>query len=374
MTSRTGRSPRAVLLAGVMAVALAFGVAACGGSDSSSSSSSSGGGSGSGGQKKAAKDVTLAMITATTTQNAFQEMAFGAKAAAGVEGVKLNSAAPNGVNGPQEVQLFQAAMQTSKDGIATMTTTPDLFVRPFAQAVQRGIPQVSVDTPPPAGSNVTTFVGNDNVQVGQNLANAMLEKIPESAKGEIVLGNPIPGLPVLDLRVQGIKQVLQQKRPNIKLVGPLNTGPEPTQNYNAWTGIVKAHPNAIAFLDPGDQAAVSLARIQKQTGKKLLVGGADVDPIALQAVKDGRVYALADPEHWLKGYIAIALLARQARDGKALPKGWWNPGASLVNSKNIDEILARQKDNSTRASYYKATVDKELANPSQYLKPLPTGK
>src|SRR4051812_4298645 len=372
MSSRTGGSPRALLLAGVMAVALAFGVAACGGSDNSSSSSGSSSGSGSTGGK-AAKKVTLAMITATTTQNAFQEMAFGAKAAAGTEGVKLNSAAPNGINGPQEVQLFQAAMQTSKDGIATMTTTPNLFVRPFSQAVARGIPQVSVDTPPSPGSKVDTFVGNDNVQVGQVLANAILQKIPADAKGEIVLGNPIPGLPVLDQRVAGIKQVLQQKRPNIKLVGPLNTGPEPTQNFNAWTGIVKAHPNALAFLDPGDQAAVSLARIEKQTGKKLLVGGADVDPIALQAVKDGRVYALADPEHWLKGYIAIALLARQARDGKALPKGWWNPGASLVNAKNIDEIQQRQRNNGTRTAYYKATVDKELANPSAYLKPMPGG-
>jgi ABC-type sugar transport system substrate-binding protein len=368
MSTRLRRSPRAVAVAGALVVAMAFGGAACGGSGSSSSGSSSGG------QKEAAKDVTLAMITATTTQNAFQEMAFGAKAAAGVEGVKLNSAAPNGINGPQQVQLFQAATQTSKDGIATMTTTPDLFVRPFSQAVARGIPQVSVDTPPPPGSNVTTFVGNDNVQVGQVLADAILEKIPEDAKGEIVLGNPIPGLPVLDQRVEGIKQVLRQTRPNIKLVGPLNTGPEPTQNFNAWTGIVKAHPKALAFLDPGDQAAVSLARIEKQTGRKLLVGGADVDPIALQAVKDGRVYALADPEHWLKGYIAIALLARQARDGKALPKGWWNPGASLVTSKNVDDILQRQQNNSTRAAWYKATVDKQLANPSQYLKPLPTGK
>ena len=165
MSSRPGRSPRAV----------ALGLAACGGG-------SSGGADTAGGGKRAAKDVTLAMITATTTQNAFQEMAFGAKAAAGVEGVKLNSAAPNGINGPQEVQLFQAAMQTSKDGIATMTTTPDLFVRPFSQAAARGIPQVSVDTPPPPGSNVDTFVGNDNVEVGQVLANAILAKIPANAR------------------------------------------------------------------------------------------------------------------------------------------------------------------------------------------------
>jgi ABC-type sugar transport system substrate-binding protein len=365
------RSPRTVLSAGLLVVAIVLAVAACGGSSGGGSSSGSSSG---GGQTKSAKDVTLAMITATTTQNAFQEMAFGAKAAAGVEGIKLNSAAPNGINGPQEVQMFQSAMQTSKDGIATMTTTPDLFVRPFAQGVARGIPQVSVDTPPPPGSNVTTFVGNDNVALGASLANTMLKKIPADAKGEIVLGNPIPGLPVLDQRVAGMKQVLQQQRPNIKLVGPLNTGPEPTQNFNAWSGIVKAHPNAIAFMDPGDQAAVSLARIQQQTGKKLLVGGADVDPIALQAVKDGRVYALADPEHWLKGYMAIALLARHARDGKPLPKGWWNPGGSVITSQNIDQILARQKSNATRTAFYKALVAKELANPSQYLKPLPTGK
>jgi ABC-type sugar transport system substrate-binding protein len=347
------------------AALIAFTVAACGGDDGGTSGSGDGG-------AKAARDVSLAMITATTTQNAFQEMALGAKAAAGVEGVRLNSAAPNGVNGPQEVQLFQAAMQTSKDGIATETTTPDLFARPFAQAAARGIPQVSVDTPPPAAGKVETFVGNDNVEVGAVLANAMLARIPASARGEVVLGNPIPGLPVLDQRIAGMKRVLQQKRPNLKLAGPFNTGTEPTQNFNAWRGIVKAHPNAIAYLDPGDQAVVSLARIQQQTGRKLLVGGADVDPVALQAVKDGRVYALADPEHWLKGYIAIALLARRATDGTELPKGWWNPGAALITARNVDEVLARQKDNATRTAYFKDTVARQLADPERYVKPLPT--
>ena len=136
MSSRRGRS-RAVALAAPVLAALALGVAACGGG-------SSGAGGTTGGGKQAAKDVTLAMITASTTQNAFQEMAFGAKAAAGVEGVKLNSAAPNGINGPQEVQLFQAAMQTSKDGIATMTTTPDLFVRPFRRNDKQDIPTHSL--------------------------------------------------------------------------------------------------------------------------------------------------------------------------------------------------------------------------------------
>ena len=70
---------------------------------------------------------------------------------------------------------------------------------------------------------------------------------------------------------------------------------------------------------------------------------------------------------------AIALLARQARDGKALPKGWWDPGAALVTAKNVDAILARQRTASTRTAFYRARVDEQLANPSAHLRPLPGG-
>jgi ABC-type sugar transport system substrate-binding protein len=353
----------AAVAAGGAGLALAVGASGCGGDDAEG-----------GAERKAASQVTLAMITASTVQNAFREMALGAKAAAGAEGIRLTSAAPNGINGPQQVQLFQAAMETSPDGIATEAVRPDLFARPFAQAAGRGIPQVSVDTPPPAGSRVETFVGNDNLEVGAVLATAMLAQIPPGARGEIVLGNPMPGQPVLDQRIAGMTRVLRAERPNIRLRGPFTTGSEPAQSDRAWTGIVKAHPNAIAYLDPSDQAVLSLARIQQRTGRRLLVGGADVDPVSLQAVKDGRVYALADPEHWLKGYIAIALLARQARDGTPLPKGWWNPGAALITARNVDDVIARQRSNATRAAYFKATVDKQRANPERYIEPLPTAK
>lgn len=45
---------------------------------------------------------------------------------------------------------------------------------------------------------------------------------------------------------------------------------------------------------------------------------------------DGTVTALVSPEHWLKGYIALKLLADKAPEGKALPKGFWNPGQLTV--------------------------------------------
>ena len=149
---------------------------------------------------------------------------------------------------------------------------------------------------------------------------------------------------MLEQRNQGFKEVMQKERPGMKFL-VFDAKQSPTDNFNTWSAQVKAHPDALAYVGPGSQAAVSLARIQRKTGgKKLLVGACDLDPVALQGVKDGYVEALIRPEHWLKGYIAIKLLADAKQDGKALPEGGWNSGALTVNTDNIDEIIARQKD------------------------------
>ena len=52
----------------------------------------------------------------------------------------------------EQVQLFQAATRSSKDGVAMMTLTPDLFIRPLQTAGSQNVPLVAVDVPPPQGT------------------------------------------------------------------------------------------------------------------------------------------------------------------------------------------------------------------------------
>src|SRR4051794_26913725 len=348
------------------ALVLALGVAACG-DDSSSSGGGGGGGS---------KEAKLAFVYPTTTTNFAQEMALGAKAAADDSpGVKLTESAPAEVNGPKQVQLFQAATRSSKDGVAMMTLTPDLFLRPLQTAASQDVPLVAVDVPPPKGAEeaVKLLIGNSNEEIGQDLAKALLPKILKDAKGQVLIGTDTPGLPVLEQRNKGFQDVMKQERPGLTYL-VFDAKQSPTDNFNTWSAQVKAHPNAVAYVGPGSQAAVSLSRIQRKPGqKKLLVGADDLDPVALQGVKDGYVEALVSPEHWLKGYIAVKLMADAAQSGKPLAEGWWNPGALVVNQDNLDDILARQKDPASRAAYFKDEVSKQLASPDQYLKPMPTG-
>jgi ABC-type sugar transport system substrate-binding protein len=362
------RSLIAVLAAGALALAGCSSANKSAGKDESSSTSGS--------QSSSSKDVDVAFVYPTTTTNFAQEMALGAKAAAdGGKGINLTESAPAQVDGPKEVQLFQAATRTSKDGVAMMTLTPDLFLRPLQTAAQKNVPLVAVDVPAPKGAEdaVKLLIGNSNVEIGEDLAKALLPKIPKDAKGQILIGTDTPGLPVLEQRNQGFQNVMKKERPGITYL-VFDAKQSPTDNFNTWSSQVKAHPDAIAYVGPGSQAAVSLSRIQRKPGqKKLLVGADDLDPVALQGVKDGYVEALVSPEHWLKGYIAVSLMAQAAQSGKPLAEGWWNPGALTVNKDNIDEIMARQKDAASRTAYFKDIAQKQLDSPDQYLKPMPTG-
>jgi ABC-type sugar transport system substrate-binding protein len=343
---------------------LALAVAGCGDDDGGAGA---GGGGGGGGEAK------LAFVYPTTTTNFAQEMALGAKAAADdTEGVKLVESAPANVDGPKQVQLFQAAVRSSPDGVAMMTLTPELFIRPLQQAGEDGVPLVAIDVPAPAGTEdaVKLLIGNSNVEIGEDLAKALLPDIPEDAKGDVMIGTDTPGLPVLEQRNQGFMDLMKKERPGLKFI-VFDAKQSPTDNFNTWSAQVKAHPDAIAYVGPGSQAAVSLSRIQRASGQKLLVGACDLDKVAMQGVKDGLVKALISPEHWLKGYLGIKLMADAKLEGKELPEGMWNSGALEVNAGNIDEILARQENAQSRLDYFKDEVSKQLSNPDQYLGPMP---
>jgi ribose transport system substrate-binding protein len=349
-----------------LVAALLFAAAACSGSTSSSSSSAAGGGGGS--CATAHKRLKLAFVYASTTQNPFQEMALGAKEAADEDGnVSLTESAPNGINGPQEVALFEAAARNSTDGVAYMTTTPDLFVRPLNSAVDAGVPVIAVDAVPPKGAKVTTAVANSNEKLGELLGDAFVKANPDP-NGEVVLGNDIPSLPLLVQRMNGVIKVIKEKLPNVKISGPYDSKSEPTENYNAWKALVQAHPDAEAFIGVGGQDGVSLPLIEKQTGRKFFIGSADLPPEAIQAVKDGRIFALSSPEHWMKGYIALHLLIEAKRTCTAIPQGWWDSGNLLVDKSNIDDIIARQQTPQSRAAWFKKVIAEQLA--AKPLRPL----
>lgn len=334
---------------------------ACSGSGSNSADGGSGGQSGN--CATATAKLHLGFVYADTTQNPFQEMALGAQWAAKEDGnVDLKTSAPTPLNNPQEVTMLQSLGRQATDGIAYETVAPELFGRALKDITGRGIPVIAVDAAPPANSGVTTFVGNSNTDLGRLLGEAFVAQNPDP-NGTVVLGNDIPSLQLLVQRLNGVQEVLKQKLPTMKVEGPLNSGSTNTENYTLWKSIVNSHPDATAFIGVGAADGFNLPLIEKQSGRSFLIGSADLPPDALKAVKDGQVFALSSPEHWMKGYIAMHLLIHAKRTCTAIPTGWWDSGNLLVDKSNIDAILDRQQSPDARAAFFKDEIAKQLANP-----------
>jgi ABC-type sugar transport system substrate-binding protein len=365
MQSKPARSKLlSVLIYYTTVLALITFLAACGGT--SGSTTTSGG--------KSPSDIHVGIVTETSSLNFAAEMAAGAQYAANQYHVSAQIVAPPNIDDEAAVKLFQDLTRTARGGIAVMTLAPDLFVRPETLAVSQGIPVIAVDVEAPASTGITTYVGNDNVGAGAMLADEAIKHIPQNAKGTVIVGIDTPGVPTLIYRSDGIKQEFQRLRPNVQVLGPFDSKQEPQENYNAWTSLIKAHPDALAYLGVGDTDNASLARIKQANHGTYLTAAFDLNAVGLQAVASGTNFALVDPQHFLKGYVAMRLLIEHALHGTAIPNGWWNPGAQLVTQSNVQTIIARQQNLATKGKYYQPIIDKEFANPAAQIKPYDQAK
>ncbi|MET7336851.1 substrate-binding domain-containing protein [Nonomuraea sp. NPDC005650] len=316
---------------------------------------------------RAAGDVHVAFVAAAANLNFSQEMMEGAKYAGTELGADVQVVAPPGPDGQAEVGLFQQVVATAKDGVGVMTLNPELFTRPAADAIAKGVPVVAADVPL---SGVATLVSNDNPAAGAMLADAVLARLPAGEKGTVVLGVPTPGIPVLEHRAKGMKDELTAKNPNLQVLGPFDSKQQPDESYKAWSGLVRAHSDALAFMDAGDPAAFNLPKIRQETNGDWLCAAFDLNDAGLAAIKSGQSVGVVDPQHWLKGYVTTRLLIERALGKRELPKGFWDSGAAMVTKDNVDEIIARQQSPQARAAWYKKLITEQFANVEGRMKPL----
>lgn len=254
-------------------------------------------------------------------------------------------------------------------GIALFQQATDLFSPLVTKGQERGIPIIAVDNKMDGTNDVGLFIGNDNHLLGEQLADEVIKRLPEDAQGEIVLGTPLPGVPVLDLRAQGIRDQFRKRLPGVDVVGPLDTKQDPLVNRSTWKGIIAANPTALAYVGTADQDAVSLAALRKRHRGPWLAGAFDVDRRVLPSVKAGDL-VLMSPEHFVKGALAGHWQAQHAKDGQPLPKGWlYTPGLAVTQA-NVDEITKRESSETAREAWFKPHVEQILDHQARYLRPM----
>lgn len=329
-------------------------LSSCGGNGSSSGGSSSSGSSSGKSKPRLAMQLALTGIPfSTQTANGGQDGAQAAGASITVEG-------PPTIDPTASIKQFNDLVATQPDGIIEFPVPAALWVHPLSQAAHQGVKVVVIHVPPSAGSDVNLYVGMQEKQAASQLAQLFVQKLGKNARGEIVLGIGPAGEPVNENRILGYKETFAKEMPNVTVLGPFTTGSDPIKNLAAWTSIVQAHPNALAYLGTTDQDSGSLAKLKAEHGGKALVGAYDpaITNGALAAIADGRMLAGVEQQPYLRGYIAARVLGLAAKEGKPVPKGWIDTGIEIVTRSNAAAITGQQQSLAATRAFYKPLIAK----------------
>ena len=186
-------------------------------------------------------------------------------------------------------------------------------------------------------SKPTVHFGANQEAVGAAMADAMEKKFPNGAKFIFLDGEPGSGSAVL--RAKGFFDAIEKVKDKYQLVARQTAkwqrpeGLRVTQNILTSLGY---QPDAIVSAnDDMALGAIEALRSEKIPSGKVVVIGCDAMPDALNAVKDGWMYATVDQR--LGGQVRTALDAMTAflRDKKPLTAATLAP--VIVTSDNITD-------------------------------------
>ena len=294
--------------------------------------------------------------------NAFTErMRQGAIDAAADYGVTLDVFGDASFDTATHQGFFDAALQGGYQGIAVVTNPGSQWITPIQQAIDAGIPLI--------GANVTgletglkAWVGQDEFNSGVILGEQMKTKLAEANmnEGSIVVGICAPAAQVLQDRYNGFKKAMEGTNYQVSEAYEVLI-PVP-DNYSRWENLVAANPDAVAMVGLCSIDIPNLAQLKERNSATWLVGGYDLDPPTLDAIKSGLAAVTVGQQEYLQGYLPIRALAEHLINGTPMVTGWLECPTEIVDASNVDQYVSRQTDNAVQKEYYARYMAENFAD------------
>jgi ribose transport system substrate-binding protein len=301
--------------------ALAMGTAACGGSDSGDSTTSGGGGEG-------GKSTKAAIVVKNFTNPFWVALRDGADAegkSLGVEYAVEGGASETDAAG-QNAKISTLVNQ-GYNCFAAASVNSSNVITPLLAASRKGDPIISLDTPidpdaaEKAGLKLTSFIGSNNVKVGQTAGEYMLKLL--NGKGQVLLLEGTPGaIPGID-RINGFTEAVKGK---LDIVQKQPANFERNKGLDVAQAMLKVHPDVTGIYAANDLMALGAAQAVQNAGKtgKIMVIGNDGISEALQAVESGKMAGTVSQYPYLMGVLAVDACQALAQ-GKSVPASVESP-------------------------------------------------
>lgn len=217
---------------------------------------------------------------------------------------------------PKQTADVETAIVQGVDGIVISPREVDAMAPAIQQAVDAGIPVVTIDRRVDKVPGVLAHVGADNVKGGEAQAHLIMELFPDGANIINLQGTP-GASPAID-RNKGLHDVLDQHADKYKFVF------EQTANFRradglsvteaALSGLEDAPDVIVAGNDDMILGAIEALKARNIEGVVTL--GFDALPEALAAVRDGTLTSTVEQFPGGQSRQAVQALVKFLRDGE----------------------------------------------------------
>ena len=362
MRSRTALSSLAVLTTAALLVAGCSGAATIKPTEPASVAPTSAPTAGAGGPVGRCDDASRAKVGMVTHVPVpfTQQIVQGAKDAAADYNVDFEVVGPSGYDPDTAVTMLKGLISKKPDGLFVLPAPAEAFTAVFAEADKAGIPLVAANVFPTRASNVKAFFTASDYDATIGMMDAMFKAAEAKGitGGKIAVGICAKGYKTSELRLAAVQDYVA-KHPGWSIVGPYETGSEVAQNYSFWESTYNANPDVVMMIGLCSFEVPNLVKLAKKSGGSFMIGGYDLEPETMEALKAGTADAAVGAEPYLQGYSAVRSLAEHVCGGTPMLRGFVNLPADVQTPATIAEELDWAADPvKTRDHYAKLMAEK----------------
>jgi simple sugar transport system substrate-binding protein len=219
----------------------------------------------------------------------------------------------------KHVQLLEQVIASKPDGIAVPIVDSQAFKPILDKAIAQGIPVVAFNIPDKTEGDgkikYLTYVGGDEYLTGLRLGEHAIEaakagKLPMPTA--VLCANHDPAHQGLKARCKGMADAMAKINVPSEV---LFIGADPAQARNTLQAYLSGHKNVNYIFNVASWSAPWSYSVADEMGlhpkigdKGLTILTVDESPVALEGIKEGKVFETNSQGFWLQGYVPMEWL------------------------------------------------------------------
>ncbi|WP_424926948.1 substrate-binding domain-containing protein [Amaricoccus tamworthensis] len=228
----------------------------------------------------------------------------------------------------------EAAIIQGVDGIIISPIDAVAMAPALQQAVEAGIPVVTIDRRVEGVDGIISHVGADNVKGGEAQANLIIDMFPDGARIVNLQGQP-GASPAID-RNQGVHNILDSMSDKYEFVAEQTANFAREQGASVTEAILAgldSPPDVIVAAN--DDMALGALQVVQEQGLDIAILGFDALPEALGSVRDGGLTATTEQFPGGQTEKALEVLLAHLQGESVEPLILLNP--IMITSENLDQ-------------------------------------